>query len=75
MEQDDCLLGCCALIALMMEAVSNSETSVNFYETTQRSYLHTSSRVNLRSQFIWELISLLYIFLFVVYLTTLSQYL
>jgi hypothetical protein len=28
-----CLLGCCAL---MMEAASTSETSVNFYQTTQR---------------------------------------
>jgi hypothetical protein len=39
--EDDCLLGC----ALMMEAASTSETSVNFYQTTQRnnpkdSHLH-----------------------------------
>jgi hypothetical protein len=32
--EDDCLLGCCAaMIALMMEAASTSETSVNFYQT------------------------------------------
>jgi hypothetical protein len=29
-----CLLGCCVLIALMMEAANTSETSVNFYQTT-----------------------------------------
>jgi hypothetical protein len=30
-------MGCCAVtIALMMEAASTSETSVNFYQTTQR---------------------------------------
>jgi hypothetical protein len=38
--EDVCLLDCCAvvvwLIALMMEAVSTSETSVNFYQTTRR---------------------------------------
>jgi hypothetical protein len=28
--------GACCLIALMMEAASTSETSVNFYQTTQR---------------------------------------
>jgi hypothetical protein len=42
------------LIALMMEAVSTSETSVNFYKTTQRkipedSHLHTRRHENLRS--------------------------
>jgi hypothetical protein len=31
--EDGCLLGCCAL---MMEAGSTSETSVNFYQTTLR---------------------------------------
>jgi hypothetical protein len=41
-------------VALMMEAVSISETSVNFYETTRRnipedSHLHTCSRENLKS--------------------------
>jgi hypothetical protein len=41
-------------IALMMEAASTSETSVNFYRTTRRnnpgdSHLHTRSRENLRS--------------------------
>jgi hypothetical protein len=39
---------------LMMEAVSTSETSVNFYETTRRSipegcYIHTRRRENLKS--------------------------
>jgi hypothetical protein len=40
-HEDDRLLGCCAVwlsgnrpIALMIEAVSTSETSVNFYEST-----------------------------------------
>jgi hypothetical protein len=41
------------LIALMMEAVSTSETSINFYQTTIRnipedSHLHTSRRINLK---------------------------
>jgi hypothetical protein len=36
----------CTAIALMMEAISTSETSVNFYDTTQRNspdgcHLHT----------------------------------
>jgi hypothetical protein len=33
--EDGCLLGCCAV---MMEAVSTSETLVNFYQTTQRNF-------------------------------------
>jgi hypothetical protein len=33
-HEEDCLLGCCAL---MMEAENTSETSVNFYQTTRRS--------------------------------------
>jgi hypothetical protein len=42
------------VIALMMEAASTSETSVNFYETTRRnipedSHLHTRRRKNLKS--------------------------
>jgi hypothetical protein len=42
------------MIALMMEAVSTSETSVNFYQTIQRNipednHLHTRRRENLRS--------------------------
>jgi hypothetical protein len=46
--------GACCLIALMMEAASISETSVNFYQTTRRyipedSYLHTRRRENLKS--------------------------
>jgi hypothetical protein len=43
-----------ALIALMMEAASTSETSVNFYQTTRHSnsedsHLHTRRRENLKS--------------------------
>jgi hypothetical protein len=34
--EDGCLLGCCAVIAQMMEAASTSETSANFYHNTQR---------------------------------------
>jgi hypothetical protein len=59
-SEDDCLLGCCAfnfmaIIALMMEATSTSETSVNFYQTTRRniaedSHLHTRCRENLKFQ-------------------------
>jgi hypothetical protein len=42
------------IIALMMESASTSETSVNFYQTTQRnnpedSHLHTRLRENLKS--------------------------
>jgi hypothetical protein len=42
------------IIALMMEAASTSETSVNFYQTTWRnnpedSHLHTRRRENLKS--------------------------
>jgi hypothetical protein len=41
-------------IALMMEAASTSEMSVNFYQTTRRnnpedSHLHTRRRENLKS--------------------------
>jgi hypothetical protein len=44
-------------IALIMEAVSISETSVNFYEGTRRnipedSSLHTRHRENLKPQFV-----------------------
>jgi hypothetical protein len=44
-----------AIIALMTEAVSISETSVNFYQTTRRNipediHLHTRRRENLKSQ-------------------------
>jgi hypothetical protein len=43
-----------ALIALMMEAATTSETSVNFYQTTrpynpEDSHLHTHRRENLKS--------------------------
>jgi hypothetical protein len=42
-------------IALMMEAASTSETSLNFYQTTRRynpedGHLHTRIRENLKSQ-------------------------
>jgi hypothetical protein len=45
------------LIALMMEAASISETSVNFYQTTRRnnpedSHLHTRRRKNQKSHLI-----------------------
>jgi hypothetical protein len=43
------------LIALMKEAASSSETSVNFYQTTRRdipedSHIHNRRRENLKSQ-------------------------
>jgi hypothetical protein len=53
-----CLLppssGPTSIIALMMEAVSTSETSVNFYQATRRNieediHLHTRRRENLKS--------------------------
>jgi hypothetical protein len=42
-------------IALMMEAVHTSETSINFYETTRRNipegyHFHSRFRENLKSQ-------------------------
>jgi hypothetical protein len=48
------LLGCSAVIALMMEAARTSETLVNFYQTTRRynpedSHLRTHHRENLKS--------------------------
>jgi hypothetical protein len=50
--EDGCLL---ALIALMIEAVRTSETTVNIYQTTLRnipedSHLHTRRCENLKSQ-------------------------
>jgi hypothetical protein len=47
-------------IALIMEAASTSETSINFYQTTRRynpedSRLHTLRRENLKSYLIFEL--------------------
>jgi hypothetical protein len=47
-----------AMSALMMEAASTSETSVNFYQTTRRlnpedSPLHAPRRDNLKS-YLWE---------------------
>jgi hypothetical protein len=46
-----------ALIALMMEAASTSETSVDFFHTTRRndpedSHLHTRRRENLKYHFL-----------------------
>jgi hypothetical protein len=35
--------------ALVMEAVSTYETSVNFYQTTEDSLLHTRRRENLKA--------------------------
>jgi hypothetical protein len=35
--EDDCILGYCAIITPVMKAASISETSVNFYQSTQRS--------------------------------------
>jgi hypothetical protein len=51
-DVDDCLLGC---FSLMIEAVSTSETPVNFCHTTRRnipedSHLHTRRRKNLKSR-------------------------
>jgi hypothetical protein len=44
----------CRAIALMMDAASTSETSLNFYQTTQRNnpednHLHTLRRESLKS--------------------------
>jgi hypothetical protein len=44
-HEDDCLLGCCAL---MMEAVRISETSVILYETTRRN-IPDGSHLQVRS--------------------------
>jgi hypothetical protein len=38
---NDSLTGCCHAIALMMEAVSTAETSVNFYETASVTFQKT----------------------------------
>jgi hypothetical protein len=50
-----------APIALMMEAASTAETSVNFYQTTRRnvpedSHPHTRCRENIESHTIVELL-------------------
>jgi hypothetical protein len=50
---DDSEVRVASIIALMMETVSTSETSVNFYQTTRRknpevSQLHTRRRENLK---------------------------
>jgi hypothetical protein len=50
------MLFCVVTIVLMMETVSTSETSVNFYETTRRNipegcHLHTRHHENMKSQF------------------------
>jgi hypothetical protein len=49
------LLDISLTIALMMEAATTSETSVNFYQTTRRNntedcHLHTRRRENLKSR-------------------------
>jgi hypothetical protein len=49
------VLAASIIIALMMEAASTSETSVNVYQTTRRnnpgdSHLHTRRRENLKSR-------------------------
>jgi hypothetical protein len=51
-------IGYSDLFALMMEAASTYETSVNFYQTTRRnipedSHLHTRLRENLKSLFLY----------------------
>jgi hypothetical protein len=48
------------IVAVMMEAASTSETSVNFYQTTrgnnpEDSHLHTHHHENLKSQIYSEL--------------------
>jgi hypothetical protein len=64
-SEDDCLLGCCVVLsrrslptfqksAVMMEAASTSEMTVNFYQTTRHitpddSNFHTRRRENLKS--------------------------
>jgi hypothetical protein len=52
-----------SIIALMMEAVSTSETSVNFYKCTRRknpedSHLHTRRRENLKSHLVFLMLEL-----------------
>jgi hypothetical protein len=49
------LLGCCAVLA--MEAISTSETSVNFYQTTRRnipedSHLHERTIINISGNWV-----------------------
>jgi hypothetical protein len=57
-------------IALIMEAASTSETSVNFCHTTRRnnsedSHLHTRRRENLKSNFtVFRVFAHSYFFLF-----------
>jgi hypothetical protein len=51
LNEDGCLLGCCAL---MMKAARTSATLVNFYQTTRRnnpedSHFRTHCRENLKS--------------------------
>jgi hypothetical protein len=50
-----------SIMALIMEAARTSETSVNFYQTTQRynpedSHLHTHRRENLKSYLVLFLV-------------------
>jgi hypothetical protein len=49
------------LIALMMEAVSASETSVNFYETTRRNIQDLQTKTNFN--IVWEDLCLITLFL------------
>jgi hypothetical protein len=56
-----------AMNALMIEAASTSETSVNFYQTTRRSnpednHLHTRRRENLNSHKVVIMFGAKYIF-------------
>jgi hypothetical protein len=67
LEEDDCLLGCSAviIIALMTEAARTSETLVNFYQTARRynkedSHLRTHRRGNLKYYFIMFAIHLIF---------------
>jgi hypothetical protein len=54
-----------AIIVLMMEAISTSETSVNFYQTTWRnipenSDLHNHRHENLKSHHYYQAYHILY---------------
>jgi hypothetical protein len=66
-------------IALMMEAESISETSVNFYETTRRNYpedsdLHIHRRENLKSYLFLFASTYLYETAFSSYAATKTEY-
>jgi hypothetical protein len=62
--EDDCLLGCCTIITLIMDAARTSETLVNVYQTTQRdlpedSHLHIHCCENLQFHRLHDVISIL----------------